>query len=370
MLGYVFLGFVLVTTSYASYLDLKTSEVPDWISLLTGAGAAVYYLYQSVSAPFSSPELLVIAATTATMLGVATYLKLYRILPDTPQIQKAIDVMEDQTYGVRHSDIGGTVLYLTGAALFYHVTVQTGVLPITEAFVTGTALFAFGWGMYLAGMWGGADAFILGAVGYALPHLPAAISPLYTFTVPFPLMLVLTVFCVGAVYSIGYAAVAALRDPEAMEIFREQLYADRDRILRVSAGYVLTAAVAGYLLQQVLQVSQRAVFANIASFYVLLLGMMMLYRFLQTVEDHVMQNTIPTDQLVPGDVLAEPLPGIDGKADGKKIVGVSADQIGRIRDQYETVTVKTGVRFIVAFPVAILILMYVGDWIRVLASFV
>ncbi|MDY6768798.1 MAG: A24 family peptidase, partial [Candidatus Nanohaloarchaea archaeon] len=136
MLQHAFVAFVLAGVSYAAYLDLRTSEVPDWVSLTVAAGSLLYYGYQSA-----------VAGTAA---------------------------------------------------------------PLLASLISGTVLFALGWTMYLAGMWGGADAFVLGAVGYALPSLPAgyggAAAPW-----PFPFSLLMTVFTVGAVYSVVYAAVVAAR---------------------------------------------------------------------------------------------------------------------------------------------------------------
>ncbi|MDY6765970.1 MAG: hypothetical protein SVW77_01260, partial [Candidatus Nanohaloarchaea archaeon] len=111
--------------------------------------------------------------------------------------------------------------------------------------------------------------------------------------------------------------------------------------------------------------------------------------FLRTVEHQVMEQRIPVEEVAVGDVLGEPVDletdrqdpaeslsdrAIDmvnaivpvsvlrtGDAGPGRIAGLTAEQVEELQETQDTVTVRTGVRFIPSFPAAILLLLLVGD---------
>lgn len=370
VLDYLFLLFLLGTTSYAAYLDLKTSEVPDSISLLIGGVAVLYYLGQSIApAALQRSGTVLIAATLLLAAGVATYLKLYRLFEDHDAAARIAAVLDGHVGPFRTSDVAGTVLFLLAGGLYYYSVLLTGITPIVRSVAAGTVLFALGWSMYLAGMWGGADAFVLGAVGYALPVIPDTIQPLYPSPFPTPLSLLITVFLVGSLYSIGYATYKALQDTAFMEQFWQTLWRDRRRIGGMVASFFAALLVIGYGMQLRFQVPRNTVITQSALFSGVFAALLVLYRFLRLVEQEIMHRTVPVDDLEPGDVPAEDLELGGETVDATKIVGLTEDQVEQVRDRYDAITVKTGVRFIVSFPVAILLLLTVGDPLYSLSTF-
>ncbi|MDY6769560.1 MAG: A24 family peptidase [Candidatus Nanohaloarchaea archaeon] len=315
MLGHAFVLAVLAGTAYAAYLDLRTSEVPDWVSIGVAAVALLYHGYRAVA---------------------------------------------------------------TGS-----------IDPLLASVLTGTGLFLAGWAMYIAGLWGGADAFVLGAVGYALPAIPPGFTPPYTAPWPTPFSLLLTVFLVGAVYSLAYAVVTAARSDGFRAELRAELDASRARYARVVVLYTVVAGAGTAALYTVFRPPLLAVARNFAASLLLLAALLGLTVFLRTVESRVMEREVPVEQLQPGDVPAEDLdletgrddPAEDvtdrvvaavtralpvtvpapGTAESGRIAGLTEEQVEELQERRDTVPVRSGVRFIPSFPAAVLILVLFGD---------
>lgn len=313
MLEQGFVLFALLGVSYAAYLDLKTSEVPDWVSLAVAGGALLYYGYRS--------------------LATASF------------------------------------------------------DPLIASLVSGTALFALGWGMYILGMWGGADALVLGAVGYAFPDL-SALGAAYLPPWPAPVSIVLTVFVVGAAYSVVYALYTAARSDGFLEKMSEELEERRRGYSRLVILYTAVAAAGTLAAYTVFRPPIALVLRNLAA-SILLLGLLLgLLVFLRTVESRVMEKEIPVSELEAGDVLAEeveletarkdkaeyatdrflegarsllPFKVPELRAGPGRIAGLTPEQVEEIDRKREKVKVRTGVEFVPSFPAAILVLLLFGD---------
>ncbi len=368
MIGPAFVTFVLIGTSYAAYIDLKTSEVSDAVSLIIGGGSILFYLFHSLSRPLltvTAIDVYLLVAAGSFAASVAMFLRLYRSLAHiiTDATGRSMDWMNwlDAEIGpVDRADVvAGTLFGVAGGAAVLSV-LTAGITPLVLSLLSGTALFGLGWSMYLMGLWGGADAFVLGAVGYAFPYLPVGTLTAYTPIIPVPLSLLMLVFAVGAVYSIVYAIYMALQDGEAMTTFWQQLQSEHRRVLGIVGGYLIIALVLGQVVHVLYGVSTVTVLQHALQFLVILAALLVLHQFLRVVEDDVMRQTIAVDDLEPGDVLAEEIDSVE-KTAGERIVGLTPEQVARVQDTYETVDIRTGVRFIVAFPLAILLLLVFGD---------
>lgn len=288
MLGYLGFAIALVGSTIAAYWDLKTTEVPDSISIITAVS------------------------------GLA---------------------------------VNAGLWYTTGDVMYF-----------VSSVVVGLVFFGLGWLFFLTGVWGGADAFVLGAVGFAFPRLPGVFSPVSVAEWPFALTLLMNVFIVGAVYTLGFALFKGLRSREVMEEYFRDMKDYWKGILAVLIVYcAVIIGITWYLWP--------GEFLNMSVSYILrsgpfLVGLLMVYRFLRIVEEVGMQKVVAVEDLEEGDVLGEDVEVGDGeeiKAD--RIVGLSEEQIGDIRENVEKVTVKSGVMFVPAFPVAILLSVTAGDLI-------
>lgn len=408
MIEYVFVASVLALTGYAAYCDVKTTEVSDYVSLAIVAAALLFYLYQSIVPSLGLAELYLVVATASFTLSIGAFLRLHtlsiRTSPQTyvsrflrnapvnidrsPLLKMAyrgaaiiwydIGLFYADVYSAvnrvvgafigenRLPDLMGAAFLLISTAGFYEAFTLVGWTPIMQAVVSGTILFALGWSMYLAGLWGGADAFVLGAIGYAFPYLP--IEPYLgsaTFF-PVPLSLLLAVFLVGSVYSVFYAGIVALRSKELMTAFWQDMRAYRQRMALMILAYAAVSVFSGYILHTQVGIPVPTVLHSAAVFLPLFAALLVLYRFLDAVDSGVMHRTIPVDELQAGDVLAKELKKLEDEVDGKRIVGLTEEQVRLVREHYDKVEVQTGVPFIVAYPLSIIMMLLFGDPLYVL----
>lgn len=310
MIAYGFAAFILAGTGYAAYLDLKTSEVPDAVSYLVAGGSLIFYAYRSI-------------------------------------VMGSFD-------------------------------------PLIGSVVTGLGLFAVGWAMYLAGMWGGADAFVLGASGFAIPELFSVLGAPYIPPWPVSVSFVFTVFLLGAVYSFLYAGFKAFSSDGFLDSLKNE-FQERRRIYSLvflaSSGVMAAFTVSAHVsfgLPLLITVK------NLTASLLLLAALLGVALFLRTVEERVLRRDIPVKELEEGDVIGDDLDlGTEETGDGiraamkraaisvspfhvskdaaSRISGLSQEQVEYLQETRETVEVREGVRFIPVFPVALLLLMVLGD---------
>ncbi|MCJ7478565.1 MAG: prepilin peptidase [Candidatus Nanohaloarchaeota archaeon QJJ-7] len=314
MLVEVFAVFVLGGLSYAAYHDLETTEVPDSVSLVIGGGALFFHGYRSFIS--GSPD------------------------------------------------------------------------PLAASLASGIGLFVFGWLLYLTGMWGGADAFVLGAAGFSLPALVAAFEPVYSAPWPEQFSFLMTVFLVGSVYSVSYAVYVASRHGDFLTALEEEFETRRHHYSRIIVLFTGMMVAGTFAVYTVVSPPLKTVVSNLAAFILVLTGFLVLSLFLRTVESRAMQSKIPVDKLEEGDVLAEdielqnvredPIEGLTDKildrilsplpfeipgfgSEGGRVAGLTSEQVQELGEMREEVKVRTGVRFVPVFPVALLLLILLGD---------
>jgi Flp pilus assembly protein protease CpaA len=217
--------------------------------------------------------------------------------------------------------VGGLTIH-AAAALLYN-----SWEPLIWSVGVGAVFSVYGWGMYFAGMWGGADAFATSILGFAAPY--AVSGPSLTY----PADLFINLMLVGFVYSIGFAAVKAARIPEVREGFRDRLTQETPRVALEISG----ALVAGFLLSSYTPLNGWIYGVGLGT-------MSLLYRFLKAVEEHAMVREVSLEEVEEGEVVAE----VD-----HRVRGASQEELEDL--DKEKVSVKSGVKFIPAFPAALLL---------------
>ncbi len=285
MLGYLGFSIALVGSTIAAVWDLKTTEVPDYVSIIT--------------------------AVSGLLVNLAMW-------------------------------------QFTGNFMYF-----------LASLVVGITFFALGWLFFMTGVWGGADAFVMGAVGFAMPVLPETFSPLSLATWPFALTLLMNIFIVGAVYTLLFAIFKGLRDKSVVEEYFRDIKNYWKTIILVFIAYCFVIiGISRYLWSEKFLMDSLTYIAVSGPF---LLGMLLIYRFLKVVENVGMTNEIDVEDLSVGDVLAEDVQLEEGSVSSEKIVGLSEENVEEIRDSVDRVKVRSGVMFVPAFPVAILLSVTVGD---------
>lgn len=268
-------------------------------------------------------------------------------------------------WDLRTTEVPDIISLLTaGSGILVHLilTITTGELTyIVSSLVVGSLFFGLGWIFFLTGIWGGADAFVMGAVGFALPTVPQGFQPAFSAPWPFGFTLLINIFIVGAVYTMFFALYKGLGSKKVMEEFFNDIKGYWKRMVLISAFYVVLLTVSTIVTVGFsgIGTSTRYFLGTLP----ILLGFLAVYRFLKNVEKYGMTSRISVDDLEEGDVLAKPVELEDEVLDADRIVGVTEDQVSKIRDAVDEVTVKSGVMFVPSFPVAILLSVFLGDLI-------
>lgn len=271
-------------------------------------------------------------------------------------------------------DFLGVIGVLGGIGLHAAAAYATGSLdPLIWSFGAGIAFSIFGWGMYLLGMWGGADAFAMSVLGFAAPYGLEGTGILHGVN------LLVNVMIVGMVYSLLFAAYKAFRSDEVVKKTFERVKDEERKI----ATEILAAAV----------FSGVAGFAGLNGlvYFVSIVFLIFLYRFLKVLENEEMTFDKQINDLEPGDVVS--LEGLDVEDAREKnytgeflacirvkaeflglhslgrrlelleerlgypeVVGITEEEINHLEDKgVDTVEIKTGARFVPVFPMALLL---------------
>ncbi len=381
MIGYLLVAAAVLGTGYAAYRDLLTTEVSDSISFVTVEVALVFHTlnaYVAGEIPRTWAGVFVLYLSVMIVYTLRSYIRLRRSSTD-----------EEREPPLIASEEVALSLFIAVVALLRFQAGGSSMLWV--AVVSGLALFAFGQVLYHLHIWGGADSRILGAMGFALPYLPGGFEPLVQAPWAFQATLVLNLFLLGAVYVMGFAFYRGLTEEGVMERFFREVRQDWRRIVLILAGYLIVMIA---LMVTMGSGPVRTVFPILTSYAALLVGMLVLYRYLRIVEAEAMTRRVDVDELEEGDVIEEsvevegtvqrhqsligailewlrdrnPVGFLDpylGRLEESlgypEIVGLTAKEIEKIREDREAVTVRTGVRFVPAFPVAILVSVSIGD---------
>jgi Flp pilus assembly protein protease CpaA len=202
MIGYLIVAAAVIGTGYAAYRDLLTTEVSDSISFLT---VEVGLLLHTMNAYVAGE----IPATVATIFGVYLAGMAVWTLRSYVEMRRSPDEGSDGPPLVAPEEVGLIVFIAAVAVLRFSLG---GLSTLWIAVVSGLALFAFGQVLYHLHIWGGADSRILGAMGFALPYLPAGFEPMAQAPWAFQATLVLNLFLIGAVYVLGVENIGTVRE--------------------------------------------------------------------------------------------------------------------------------------------------------------
>ena len=224
------------------------------------------------------------------------------------------------------------------------------LLGAAEGFLTGSwstlgtslivslAFTAFSLLMYFAGAWGGGDGALLVAVGALLPFWPFA--SLFDF-IPFPIAYFVSVFAMGLIYSVAYLAILMYRKKSARLLFSREFS-------KISIAYVPIIVLLMIFLPLL------PAFFSFA-FAAVLLVTPPVYALSNAAERFLYMKT-PTKELRPGDMIGEDLPKL--KIFKREIRGLTEKEVAAIRKVRSSVLVRGGVRYGIAFFLALLPLLF------------
>lgn len=230
----------------------------------------------------------------------------------------------------------------------------------------GFGFFGAGWLLYYIGGWGGADAVVLGSLGFALPYVGEVMAPLQQVPWPYPVSFLLNVLIIGSVYSLVYAGYKGFKTEGLMSIFLEDLKAYAPRMIGIGAGVIgLMGGIA--VFAHIQNIAPLRSSLQVLVWYIpLLIGLLFLYRYLRIVEDHGLVVEKDVEDLVVGDVVVTDVELDAGDVHASRIVGIDEAQRDEVQEKRDTVPVQHGVRFVLTFPLAFAATAFLGDLVFVL----
>lgn len=284
-------------------------------------------------------------------------------------------------------DIFGVAGVIGGVSLHAAQAYTTGSIdPLLWSIGAGTVFSLYGWGAYLLGMWGGADAFAMSVLGFAAPYSTG--GPGYVHG----LNLFVNIMLLGFVYSLLFAAYKAFQAGGVVAGTVERIQEQERRI-----ALELLAAGAASAFLQAMGMSGFVYFGA-------MVFLVFIYRFFQVLQEDAMSVEKPVQEIEPGAVID--LEGVDisvareenllGRFLGRlgsgarrtgfaragaymermeermgypEVVGVREEEIEKLRDAgVEKVDVKTGARFVPVFPAALFVTDVFGGGVLLLLA--
>ena len=223
---------------------------------------------------------------------------------------------------------------------------------IANSFFVGLSFLGFGFLMYYLGQWGGGDAKILSAIGFLFPELPKGFSP--SLILPFPLSFLFNLFFLGAIYMLFYSFILSIMNKTILLEFVKDLKASSNLLI---AGVVSILAVfigLNFYVSYSLQVERSLLQIVLGSIFpiVVTVALFLMWKFARSVETFGFKKKIPISKLRIGDVLM----------DSKVWEGITEKQLKKIKSsRIKSIWIKEGIRFIPAFPIALLFTLFLGD---------
>lgn len=267
-------------------------------------------------------------------------------------------------YDLRTTEIPDGVFYVMIAiGITLAVTrscLAWSVWPAVTSALVCLGFFVFGFLMYKAGQWGGADVFLLASIGLLVPELPAGFSPRAIF--PFPLSFIFNLFLIGAPYMLIYALVIALSNKNVLRVFFNDMKASC-RLITLSSIvlFIIFVGLSLYLssLLDIRMSYLEAVQRSLLPVF-MTIGFFIVWKFAKAVEDIGFKKRIPVSKLKVGDILNE----------WRELRGVTKQELKKIkRSRKRYVVIKEGVRFAPSFVLALVFTLYYGDAIFLFLRF-
>jgi Flp pilus assembly protein protease CpaA len=204
------------------------------------------------------------------------------------------------------------------------------VYPLMLSLLIGTLFLLFGFILYKLGQWGGGDAALLGAIGYSLPFLEInqpflGISQAINF--------VFNLFVFGAIWVIIYVIFITILNRRVLLEFKKKV--EKDFFVKMLIFFMIFSFFLSFL---------SPIFFIFGCYAFLFLFVL----YAKVLEKTVFIKRIPTSKLKVGDVLLK----------SKVWVGITQEELEKIRKEKKYVLIKEGVRFGIAFFIALVFTLF------------
>lgn len=297
---------------------------------------------------------------------------------------------------------------------------------IFQSLAVGGSFFTLSFLMYLGGQWGGGDAKVMTGIGTLIPSLQAINGT--ANILPFPVLLLSNIFIVGAIYIIIYAIFYAFIKRHILTEFTKSIRVKTKMYIAFFICLFVFTFIIVYLLD-IIQYIHIFLAMNVS-----ILGLLLLWQFLKTVQNVGFTWEIDSKELKAGDMLSKPMEDIGEtednnqlneikqislflspflllpivmfltsyprdvyfylatipalfslingmiflvmkliptnkemklfKEDSNRIRGLTEAEVKKIREKKDKVEVREGVRFCPVFPIAVIITILYGNLIN------
>jgi Flp pilus assembly protein protease CpaA len=203
--------------------------------------------------------------------------------------------------------------------------------PLFISLLAGTVLLVFGLILYKAGHWGGADAWLLAAIGY---NIPLYNGQIFMFSFIFNFLIV------GSIYMVIYAIILGVINRGVFSYFVSDI---KNRWI---TSIILIASIFSLSLLYIF--SYRII--PVIEAIILIVLLVLFWRYAKVIEKRVFRKRIRTSELKVGDVAEDML-----------WRGITEEEIKKIRRIKRFIFIKEGVRFVPAFPIALAVTFLFGN---------
>lgn len=236
---------------------------------------------------------------------------------------RTTEVPDQLPYGMIAVGIGYWVL---------NWVINGDIYSLAVSLLVGSLLLVFGLILYKRGQWGGADAWILAAIGYMIPVYSGSI-----FIIPY----LMNFMIVAIAYTVVYALIIGLLHAD---VFRHLAKDLREK------AKIIGAAIGGLVLAILLLSTQLPSALQLWRLVPLIFLLLVFWRYAVVLEGKVFKKKIPASKLRIGDVLEK-----------GNWVGLTERQIKKIRRTKRFVTIKDGMRFVPVFAIALVLTLLYGN---------
>ena len=222
---------------------------------------------------------------------------------------------------------------------------------LANSLISGCIFGAVGLIMYMTKQWGDGDAWLITALGFALPSADFLMLKHAGFlqqAIPFQLTLLFNLFFISFVYIIIYSLAIGLKNKQVNEKFKEFAAENKLYIIGAFVFVAISSLFSGFNSLSILGMKPITylLFAAPPAFFGL--GLFIFYS--KIIEDVAFKKKISSRKLKAGDVLVK-----------SRWKGLTENEVKRLKKKGGSVVVKEGVRFSAVFAVTFLLTHLFGS---------
>ena len=335
------ISIALIWLIAATVTDIKTTEIPNWLNYSLMIFAVVSYSLISYSKYQMGALIFLILALLALLISLS---KIY------------YDSNDEKTSG----KIRGLIAILITSTLFICISIISNLItPLFYSIIALLAFTAIGYLMYYSRQWGGGDARLLAAIGASFPVYPSILKEIFSpkFQAPyFPVTILINIVIFGAVYGLIFLIITIIKNKKAFLDEFKKANSKHKKIRNMSLTASLILIVLGIFMPGIFQIRVVTISLGIT-----IIIFFYLFIMIKASEKSSMFIKIPVEKLREGDWITKEIRMNNKLIYAPKAAGVSKEEIVKIKKHLKEIEIKSGIAFMPAFLIAIIISLILGN---------